>query len=141
MAVDSSQLVILALGCNVEPHVNMPRMQRVLSQRFSMLRFSEPVISTAIGIVAQPFANCLAWMPANIEYSELHAITNALEQELGSSDTQKQEGRVVADIDILFCGGYKYHKADWSRPYIRELINVMGSDADYREALSEAMLL
>ncbi len=141
MTVDSSQMVILALGCNVSPDVNMLRMQRVLSRRFPLLRFTYQMVTTAIGIVAQPFTNCLAYMPADIGYSELHTITKALELELGSTDTNKQEGRVVADIDILYCGGHKYHKADWNRPYIRELINVMARDADYREALNEAMLL
>ena len=140
MTVDSSKMVILALGCNVDTKANMNRMQNALLRRFTSLRFSPQIVSSAVGVVAQPFANCLAWTCADMVYGELYALTKALEQVLGSSHADKRAGIVVADIDILYCGGRKYHQADWNRPYIRELANVMAMDADYREALNEAIL-
>lgn len=140
MTVDSTQMVILALGCNVDPGVNMLRIQTALAEYFPSLRFTDQVVTSAIGIVAQPFANCLACMLSDIDYSKLYSLVKNIEQELGSCVADKQAGTVVADIDILYCGGQKYHLADWTRPYIRNLIRLLPSDDAYREALNEAML-
>ncbi len=130
MAIDNLHIIILALGCNVAPEINMARMQTALASYFPKIRFTAQMVNQAIGIVAPPFTNCLAWMPADIVYSELYTITKNIEQELGSFATDRNTGVVVADIDILYCGGHKYHETDWKRPYIQQLLVGMLADED-----------
>ena len=112
MTTDPSPIVILALGCNVDAPVNMPR----------LIRFTRQLVTAAIGIEAAPFANCLAWMETDQDYATLHAATKEIEQQLGSTREDRREGRVVADADILCCGGCRYHADDWQRPYIQTLM-------------------
>lgn len=122
MTTDPSPIVILALGCNVDAPVNMPRLQAALAARFPSIRFTRQLVTPAIGIEAAPFANCLAWMETAQDYATLHAATKEIEQQLGSTREDRREGRVVADVDILCCGGCRYHADDWQRPYIQTLM-------------------
>jgi len=122
MTTDHSPIVILALGCNVDAPVNMPRLQAALAARFPSIRFTRQIVTEAIGIEAAPFANCLAWMETDQDYATLHAVTKEIEQQLGSTREDRREGRVVADADILCCGGCRYHADDWQRPYIQTLM-------------------
>ena len=122
MTTDPSPIVILALGCNVDAPVNMPRLQAALAARFPSIRFTRKLVTPAIGIEAAPFANCLAWMETDQDYATLHAATKEIEQQLGSTREDRREGRVVADVDILCCGGCRYHADDWQRPYIQTLM-------------------
>ena len=122
MTTDPSPIVILALGCNVDAPVNMPRLQAALAARFPSIRFTRQLVTAAIGIEAAPFANCLAWMETDQDYATLHAATKEIEQQLGSTREDRREGRVVADVDILCCGGCRYHADDWQRPYIQTLM-------------------
>ena len=108
MTTDPSPIVILALGCNVDAPVNMPRLQAALAARFPSIRFTRQLVTAAIGIEAAPFANCLAWMETDLDYATLHAATKEIEQQLGSTREDRREGRVVADADILCCGGTMY---------------------------------
>ena len=115
----------------------MPRLQAALAARFPSIRFTRQLVTAAIGIEAAPFANCLAWMETDQDYATLHAATKEIEQQLGSTREDRREGRVVADADILYCGGWdrcsssacsdycggcRYHADDWQRPYIQTLM-------------------
>lgn len=122
MTTDPSPIVILALGCNVDAPVNMRRLQAALAARFPSIRFTRQLVTAAIGIEAAPFANCLAWIETDQDYATLHAATKEIEQQLGSTREDRREGRVVADADILCCGGCRYHADDWQRPYIQTLM-------------------
>lgn len=122
MTTDNTHTVILALGCNVDIHANMPRLQAALAARFASIRFTRQLVTEAIGIDAAPFANRLAWMESDLDYATLHAVTKEIEQLLGSTREDRRKGRVIADADILCCGGCRYHEDDWQRPYIQALM-------------------
>ena len=128
----------------------MPRLQAALAARFPSIRFTRQLVTAAIGIEAGPFANCLAWMETDQDYATLHAATKEIEQQLGSTREDRREGRVVADADILCCGGCRSPAAAPAAP--AAITPTTGSARtsrhswlsclvdDYRDALSAAML-
>lgn len=120
--ITDRKTVIFALGTNVDSDRNMARMQQLLRDAFPDIRFTVSLQTEAIGIVAPPFLNCLAAVSSASGYESIHRRVKLIEAAMDPDNSRRKAGRVVCDIDILYCAGMRYHLSDWQRPYVVELL-------------------
>ena len=113
--------LVLCLGSNVNATKNMDEARRRLKEHFEDMVFTHDIVSTPVGIEAAVFTNCMAQTNTTLSYDEIHDMLKQMERQCGDTPEQRERNQVCMDIDLLQLGRTRYKKADWKRPYIREL--------------------
>lgn len=54
--------------------------------------------------------------------SRLRQMLKDMERTIGSTPTERKQGIVRIDIDILLADGQRHHEDDWERPYVKNLL-------------------
>lgn len=116
--------IILALGSNTDSNLSMPRAMHLLQEQLDDLTFTPIIMTEAIGISSNLFANCLASGYTVKKADEVIQILKSTEQQCGDLPTLRAERKVVMDIDLLLLGQKKYHIDDWNRSYIQQLMKL-----------------
>lgn len=118
--------VLLALGSNVDKWHHLSYAVAQLRQRWHVVWQSDILETEAVGMEVPSFCNMLVVLAVeNTTYEALHAVLKEMECAMGSSREDRKRGYVVIDLDILAYQSQRYHQADWSRPYVRTLLQSM----------------
>lgn len=113
---------ILALGSNATADHAMVKAKELLHEQFGPLAFTPVITTEGIGVVAEPFSNCLAYGMTRLMADELTTILKQIERDCGDQPTLRTAHQIVMDIDLLLLGRKRYHTDDWNRDYIRRLL-------------------
>ncbi len=115
--------VILCLGSNEEPQRHIDAAKDLLRHTLSGIRFSSSLWTKPVGRkqTDRLYLNCVAEGHTNMDYPTLHNKLKDIEHALGSTPSERQQGVVRIDIDILKLGNHRYHEEDWKRDYVKSL--------------------
>ena len=114
--------VILCLGSNIHQQENMRHVQQLLRTEYASIAFTPSIWTEPVGVMSPPYLNCLATMTIEDSLSSLHDKTKAIERLMHSSREERKGNIVRIDIDILSFDRKHYHEDDWSRDYVKQLI-------------------
>ncbi len=117
-----SHSVILCLGSNADQEANIQRAQQLLRTEYASIAFTPSIWTEPVGVVSPPYLNCLATMTIEDNLSRLHNKTKSIERLMHSSPEERKGNTVRIDIDILSFDRKHYHEDDWSRDYVKQLI-------------------
>lgn len=117
-----SHSVILCLGSNTDQETNIQRAQQLLRNEYASIIFTPSTWTEPVGVVSPPYLNCLATMTIEDSLSCLHDKTKAIERLMHSSQEERKDNIVRIDIDILSFDHKHYHEDDWTRDYVKRLI-------------------
>ena len=117
-----SHSVILCLGSNADQEANIQQAQQLLRNEYASIDFTPSIWTEPVGVVSPPYLNCLATMSIKDSRSCLHDKTKAIERLMHSSREERKDNIVRIDIDILSFDHKHYHEDDWSRDYVKRLI-------------------
>lgn len=114
----------MALGSNCDQEKNIGKAMDMLQELFDgNVKFTRLVWTEPVGIKSDKFINCLACVYTLSNYDSINQSLKNIEYACGRNKTDKTRNIVRMDIDILMFGNEKHHDDDWSRTYIKELIN------------------
>ena len=129
MMLENPHQLLLAIGSNTHPDVNIKKAKRSLSQLLgTSIQFTPSLLTDPIGIGGPQFKNLLASADSTLPYPLLREQLKAIEQSCGDTKENRASGIVELDIDVLWHLGTKHHEKDWQRPYIKQLINRFFND-------------
>lgn len=120
--------LILAIGSNFDEAKNIALAQSLLRNHFTDLQFTrklvtQPVITDSCPISKMsPFVNLLAYGTTEIERQDVDRLLKMFESMCGNTSSLRLKGNVAIDIDLLQLDNQRYHKDDWQREYIVELM-------------------
>lgn len=114
--------VIISLGSNYEADKNMACAREHLRRLLPDAVLTNNLPTAPIGMDGPWFLNCLCRAHTSSTLEEVVEKTKQLESMLGDSHRQREQGRVVIDIDILQYDATRLHVADWERAYIPVLM-------------------
>jgi len=95
---------ILGIGSNIDPHQNITQIIRLLLEHFPSLSLSRVLEIPPIGMNSQrDFLNVVVFIQTEQEESDLKAICNTIEVQLGRNrnDPERKTKDRPADLDIL----------------------------------------
>lgn len=109
-----SRTVLIALGSNIEPEVNLPRAVRRLAEQFPGLAASRIYATTPVGAPeAPPFLNAAVAIETALPLAELkHRVLRPLEAELGRVRGADRNAPRPIDLDVAFCPGLVLRDAE-----------------------------
>ena len=97
-------LVVLSLGSNIDPAVNIRKAVATLSSRYGDLRISPVYESEAIGFRGDNFLNLVVGFESDIELETLVSELKQLEDDQGRDRSAPRFSGRTLDIDILTYG-------------------------------------
>ena len=116
--------VILCLGSNQDAPHHIDAAKALLRQTLTDVRFTSAVWTKPVG--GKPsdglYLNCLAEARTDLDYPTLHQKLKDMEHALGSSPTERRQGIVLIDIDILMLGHQHHHEDNWQHDYVKDLL-------------------
>ena len=93
---------VLCLGTNFEKYTSIQNAREQLSQLFPNIRFSEEMITEAIGQhLLSPFINQIGIFSTELSAKEITEKCKNIEHFLGRKPEYKSQGIVKIDIDLL----------------------------------------
>lgn len=136
--------IILALGSNRNRRRNITKAQQLLRRLLPDIVFTKTIKTGAFRIRNEEaenfhiktvegahtasipfFYNCMAKATTCFSQDELQQKLKAIETTMGDSHENHQAGIVVIDIDLLAYGDTLLKEADWQRPYIQQLSEML----------------
>ena len=73
------------------------------------------------------YLNQLVTAHTRLELSQLNSELKRIEQEMGRTDSDRKEGIVRIDLDLMEYDGERHHIKDWERSYIKMLLPLLPS--------------
>jgi 2-amino-4-hydroxy-6-hydroxymethyldihydropteridine diphosphokinase len=122
--------VVVAIGSNSHQEENLQKAKTLIEQRFTEAEFSPTLWTKPIGMDSDMFLNALAVFTTAHDIERTTEELKEIEAECGNTEKKREEGIVSMDLDILLFDKEKRHNDDWSRPYIKKLLEfIVGADA------------
>lgn len=114
---------LLCMGSNYERGTHIAAARTALSNHFPNILFSTELETEAIGSgFLSPFSNQLAFIETNLGIEELRTILKDIERKNGRLPSDKAQGIVKLDIDILIYNKQVLKKEDLQRDFVRKLL-------------------
>ena len=115
--------VLVSLGTNTDARFNLNRAKNILLSYF-------PTIQFTIDIENQPhgenykdwFLNTLGYFESHLSKSELISQFKHIEKSMGRSDQDKDEGKVIIDIDLIRWNNEVLKPDDFKRSFVLDLL-------------------
>ena len=114
--------VIISLASNENQEANLAKARELLTQLMTEVHFTsaiwtEPVNSSR----KEPYLNQLCKGTTAFGEGLLCEVLKETEKRIGR--IKNEDGIVVIDLDLLQFDGQKHHLRDWSRDYVKNLLN------------------
>lgn len=114
--------IIISLGSNHEAAENMEKAREYLTKVLPGAVLTQNLPTAPIGMDGPWFLNCLCKAQTSSTLEDVLVKAKNIEKLLGDSRQQRDQGRVVIDVDILQYDDIRLHISDWERPYIAVLM-------------------
>lgn len=115
----------------------MERAEEMLRARFLHIRFSRRVYTDPVDCAwTDPFMNQVAIVYSEKDAEGIRDILKEIEHALGREPSDKHEGRVPIDIDLLQWNGQVLKPSDLGRDYVRDgILSLLtaGEDDEWRQ--------
>ena len=109
-------LLVLSLGSNVEPRVNLQLAVESLRRKFGKLSLSKVYESEAIGFEGNNFLNVVASVECKLSLGAIQNCLKELEDQMGRDRNMPRFSDRTIDIDILLYGDSKGEEFGLSLP-------------------------
>lgn len=114
--------IIISLASNENQEKNLQAAREQLTQLLSEVHFTSAIWTDPINSIRQePYLNQLCKANTAFSMNLLDEILKETEKRLGR--THNEDGIVTIDLDLLQYDEEQYHLRDWSRRYVKDLIN------------------
>jgi 2-amino-4-hydroxy-6-hydroxymethyldihydropteridine diphosphokinase len=115
---------IIGIGSNIEPEKNIREAVKLLENSVTVVKLSEIVRTTPIGITDQPdFLNGAVKIITNFSLSELWIILKKTEDQLGRDRTQPKYGPRTIDLDLVVWNSEITDPDYYTRSFLRQLVD------------------
>lgn len=114
--------VIVAIGSNCHRHANMQKAMLLIGLKLQGAVFTQAIDTAPIGMQSATFLNAMAAAYTPLGIDETIMLLKDIETECGNTTKLRNEGKIIADLDLLLYDDEHLHKADWERPYIKQLL-------------------
>ena len=119
----ASHIVLMAIGSNhATADALIEKALQLMSRYISDLRTTETLTTEPIGIISEPFRNCLVTGRTVLDAASLVAALKKTERDCGDRRSLRRENVIMMDIDLLLHGTKRHHLQDWSKCYIQQLL-------------------
>lgn len=114
--------IIISLASNENQEANLQAAREQLTQLLSEAHFTSAIWTDPINSIRQePYLNQLCKATTAFCMNLLNEVLKETEKRLGR--THNEDGIVTIDLDLLQYDEAQYHLRDWSRSYVKNLIN------------------
>ena len=115
--------VLMALGSNhATADVLIEKAIQLISSFITDLRCTEILTTEPIGIISEPFHNCLVTGHTVLDADQLVASLKKTERDCGDRRSLRRKNVIMMDIDLLLHDTERYHLPDWNKCYIQQLL-------------------
>jgi 2-amino-4-hydroxy-6-hydroxymethyldihydropteridine diphosphokinase len=119
-----SNRVIIGLGSNIDPHLNLKRAVDLLQQNFTLLKRSSILRTSPVGITNQPdFYNTAILMETDLERNDLSIRLKEMEDILGRNRSRPKFGPREIDLDILVWNDEIVDEDYYHRDFLQQLVS------------------
>ena len=119
-----SNRVIIGLGSNIDPHLNLKRAVDLLQQNFTLLKRSSILRTAPVGITNQPdFYNTAILMETDLERNDLSIRLKEMEDILGRNRSRPKFGPREIDLDILVWNDEIVDEDYYHRDFLQQLVS------------------
>ena len=114
--------IIISLASNENQETNLQVARTQLTQLLSEVHFTSAIWTEPINCIRkEPYLNQLCKATTAFSMNLLNEVLKEIEKRLGR--THNEDGIVTIDLDLLQYDEEQYHLRDWSRSYVKDLIN------------------
>ena len=114
--------IIISLASNENQEANLQAAREQLTQLLSEAHFTSAIWTDPINSIRQePYLNQLCKATTAFSMNLLNEVLKETEKRLGR--THNEDGIVKIDLDLLQYDETQYPLRDWSRSYVKNLIN------------------
>ena len=114
--------VIISLGSNENQEANLAKAREQLTQLMTEVHFTSAIWTDPVNSVCQEhYLNQLCKATTAFSMNLLNEVLKETEKRLGR--THDEDGIVAIDLDLLQYDEEQYHLRDWSRSYVKDLMN------------------
>ena len=114
--------IIISLASNMNQEANLQAARTQLTQLLSEVHFTSAIWTNPVNSVCQErYLNQLCKATTAVSMNLLNEVLKEMEKRLGR--THNEDGIVAIDLDLLQYDEEQYHLRDWSRSYVKDLMN------------------
>ncbi len=116
---DQPDLILIGIGSNLDPEINIPKALQLLSAQVSVLQVASIWQTPAVGSEGPDYLNSAVLIESRLTQEQLKSLVlTKIEKELGRvRSTNKNADRTI-DLDILMVDGTCLDEDLWSRAYV-----------------------
>ncbi len=120
--VQKEHHIIISLASNFNQEANLEAARAQLTQLLTEAHFTSAIWTEPINSLrSEPYLNQLCKGTTAFGFNLLNEVLKETEKRQGR--THNEDGIVTLDLDILQYDDEKFHLRDWSRNYVKDLIN------------------
>jgi 2-amino-4-hydroxy-6-hydroxymethyldihydropteridine diphosphokinase len=120
---DVMNKALISIGTNVNREANLALCHKLLNGTFSEITYSNTSITTPYGnTYKDDFLNQLAFVYTSEAKEEVHKRLKSIEKKIGRNATDKVNGKVKIDIDLVIWNEEVLKPDDMERSYIVDLL-------------------
>jgi 2-amino-4-hydroxy-6-hydroxymethyldihydropteridine diphosphokinase len=114
--------VIISLGSNENQEANLAKAREQLTQLLAEVHFTSAIWTDPINSPRkEPYLNQLCKGTTAFGEGLLCEVLKETEKRIGR--TKNEDGIVAIDLDLLAYDDQRHHLKDWSRDYVKNLLN------------------
>lgn len=120
--VQKEHHIIISLASNFNQEANLEAARAQLTQLLTEAHFTSAIWTEPINSLrSDPYLNQLCKGTTAFGFNLLNEVLKETEKRQGR--THNEDGIVTLDLDILQYDDEKFHLRDWTRNYVKNLIN------------------
>lgn len=106
MAEQGLHQVIISVGSNIDPQVNIPVSRKILASETQLLDCADAIETEPVGYEYQPnFLNTAYLVATHLEFDEFNALLKSIENKMGREHGPIKSGPRTIDLDIIIWDG------------------------------------
>ena len=114
--------IIISLASNSNQEANLQAARSQLTQLLTEVHFTSAIWTEPVNCIRkEPYLNQLCRATTAFSMNLLSEVLKETEKRLGR--THNEDGIVAIDLDLLQYDEEQHHLRDWSRNYVKDLMN------------------
>ena len=109
--------ISISLGSNIEPLLNIKKAQKLISNKFNVLKSSSLYSSNAEGFIGSFFINQVIVCDTKFSFKESIKILKDIEKILGRQESSEKFSNRVIDLDLLTYGDERINEIGKEVPH------------------------
>ena len=125
----SQNEVVIGVGSNIDPEININRAKRSLAEKHTLLKSTTLIETEPIGYKDQDnFLNGAFLIETEMTIEELKSWLKELEQQLGRTKTENNYGPRTIDLDIIVWNGKVVDDEVYERKFLLDSVKELLPD-------------